>query len=228
MVIENEKELSLGEFLQEARIKNSISLEKVAEELKIVYHHLQALETDNYSKLPPPVYLKAILKKYAAFLDLPFEEVMVKYQKINNRTLVSGKNDQLPQNKFFIVATRRLFSHHFLKVFLQIFILSLIILLIGGYFFYKLSVLFLPPKIILKNYPQDINVSISPIVLQGRVLRAELLFINNHRVFLDENGEFKETLGLEPGINTIQLKAVNRLGKEKIITQRIIYSIINK
>ncbi len=97
----NDKASSLcGAFLKKMRQEKGWSLEKVSEETKILLSILKDLENDEYKNLPPPVYLKGVIKKYADFLRLDKEKVLRIYQKSNGRNLSSGKYDLLPKNRF--------------------------------------------------------------------------------------------------------------------------------
>jgi transcriptional regulator with XRE-family HTH domain len=65
----------LGELLKEARQSKEVSLEKVEEELRIRKKYLQALEEEDFSIMPPEVYVKGFLRNYAIYLGLDPEEV---------------------------------------------------------------------------------------------------------------------------------------------------------
>jgi cytoskeletal protein RodZ len=65
----------LGELLKEARQSKEVSLEQVEEELRIRKKYLQALEEEDFSIMPPEVYVKGFLRNYAIYLGLDPEEV---------------------------------------------------------------------------------------------------------------------------------------------------------
>jgi len=62
-------------------------LEKVSEETKILLSALKDLENDEYKDLPPPVYLRGMIKKYANFLKVDDKKVLELYQESNGRSL---------------------------------------------------------------------------------------------------------------------------------------------
>jgi cytoskeletal protein RodZ len=70
-----------GELLKEARQNKGVSLEEVEEELRIRKKYLQALEEEDFSIMPPKVYVKGFLRNYAIYLDLDPEEVRDLYYK---------------------------------------------------------------------------------------------------------------------------------------------------
>ncbi len=69
----------LGKKLREAREAKGLSLEQVEEETKIVSSYLQALEEEEFERLPAPVYVKGFLRNYASYLGLDPQEVLSLY-----------------------------------------------------------------------------------------------------------------------------------------------------
>ncbi len=55
-------EMSAGHLLQEARVRHRLSLDQVAQQTKLKKAYIEALERDDVSKLPPPVYVHAYVK----------------------------------------------------------------------------------------------------------------------------------------------------------------------
>jgi cytoskeleton protein RodZ len=70
----------LGELLKEARQNKGVSLGEIEEELKIRKKYLQALEEEDFSIMPPEVYVKGFLRNYAIYLGLDPEEVRALYK----------------------------------------------------------------------------------------------------------------------------------------------------
>jgi len=68
-----------GPRLRKAREAKRITLNEVSKELKLRVELLNGLETERYESLPEPVYLKAQLRTYAAFLKLPPAQVAEDY-----------------------------------------------------------------------------------------------------------------------------------------------------
>ncbi len=70
---------SVGERLRAERTKREMSLKDAARELHLDHWLLEALERDDYDALGAPVFAKGHLRKYAALLDLPGDEIMIAY-----------------------------------------------------------------------------------------------------------------------------------------------------
>jgi cytoskeleton protein RodZ len=66
----------LGQLLKEAREKKGLSIAEVEEDTRIRQAQIQALEEEDYGKLPSTIYLKGLLRSYARYLGLDLTEVM--------------------------------------------------------------------------------------------------------------------------------------------------------
>ena len=61
---------TMGEVLRDARYRLNVSLEEVESYTKVRKKYLIALEEDDYSELPAPVYARGFLQLYAEFLGI--------------------------------------------------------------------------------------------------------------------------------------------------------------
>ncbi len=73
---------TIGEKLQEARRKRGKTLKEVENVLRIRSSYLEAMEKDNFDKLPGLAYAKAFLRSYADYLGLNSEELVRELEKI--------------------------------------------------------------------------------------------------------------------------------------------------
>ena len=218
----NDKEsLLCGAFLKKMRQEKGWSLEKVSDETKILLSILKNLENDEYENLPPPVYLKGMIKEYANFLKLDQEKVLQLYQKSNGRNLSSGKYDLLPKNRFLTYQSK--FISFFKNVCPKI-LKYLFWGFILFYFIYEASFFILPAKIILYSPDRDFTTNQVELVISGKVIRGKRFFMKDQEISFEENGLFNEKIILAPGINNIQFRAVNILGYETILVRQIIYT----
>lgn len=70
-----------GEFLKGERERRGISLKEVSCVTKVRYAYLRALEDEDLSELPGPVYVRGYLSSYSRFLGLDEEEILKSYEK---------------------------------------------------------------------------------------------------------------------------------------------------
>jgi hypothetical protein len=66
----------LGETLQRARQTKGITIEDAERVTRIPKKYLEALEVENYSILPAPVYARGFLRSYAAYLGLDAQDLL--------------------------------------------------------------------------------------------------------------------------------------------------------
>ncbi len=211
-----------GKILEEARISQNLTIDNASSILKIPAKLLLYIETGNYSNLPPEVYLRGIIKKYAAFLGLEpnkiLEEYLEEFRK-NIKCCTSGPLDILPENRFR--AGKRYVLSFGTKE------LGILAGLIA--FFYlvlQLSQFFIPPIIDLESPARDtIITNQAAFVVSGRLNNASRLAINGERIGIDPGGRFRYLIELEEGENIVELRASNFRGKTTTIIRKIIYQL---
>jgi cytoskeleton protein RodZ len=71
---------TIGPRLKAERERRGLSSQKAADELHLDGWVIDALEADDYVRIGPSVYAKGHLKRYAALLGLPAEEIMAGYE----------------------------------------------------------------------------------------------------------------------------------------------------
>lgn len=74
---------TLGERLRSAREARGLSLDDLSRRTHIQKNFLIAIETGDYSALPPePIYVRSFLKGYSEYIGLPWAEVRAEYEAI--------------------------------------------------------------------------------------------------------------------------------------------------
>jgi len=75
----------LGTYLKKERETMNCSLEEISSATKIRKGILSAIENDDYTLLPPPVFVKGFLRAYTAHLGLDYNEVVRRYKEVDSR-----------------------------------------------------------------------------------------------------------------------------------------------
>ena len=91
----SEAAVSPGARLKAAREQRGLSAQKAADEMHLDRWVIDALEADDYKRIGPTVYAKGHLKKYAALLGLPAEEILAGYESRSHgggEAVLSGAN----------------------------------------------------------------------------------------------------------------------------------------
>lgn len=206
--------------LKETRIKRGVSLKEAAECIGVSVKYLERIEAGDYKNLPADVYVCGFLKKYAEFLELPIQEIADFYQTEKRIFYnIHGGNDV--EKKYFnggffgkIYITPKVISF---------FAIAIAVIFIISYFVYQIGFLVSMPKLILENPVQDMEIFEQNFNVVGRTDYDSFVKINGQNIFIDENGYFNKEINLSDGVNVLEIKAVNRLGKETNIIRRVVY-----
>lgn len=79
---------SFSQKLAEARKKQGLTIDKIAEETKVRHHIIEAIEDGDF-KVMPEVYLRAFIKTYATYLKFSESEIKSAIDKIFSKPVVS-------------------------------------------------------------------------------------------------------------------------------------------
>ena len=73
---------SFGESLRREREMRGVSLEEISATTKINLRFLQALEAEDFAKIPGGIFTRSFLRTYADYLGLDTERIMAEYQLV--------------------------------------------------------------------------------------------------------------------------------------------------
>jgi hypothetical protein len=92
---------------------------------------------------------------------------------------------------------------------------SLVVLIMVGYIWFQVRNLTAPPELVISNPSQSTKVAIEQIEISGKTDPGATVAINDQVINQDKEGNFKETIALRSGVNTIQIVATNHFNKQK-------------
>jgi len=203
-----------GEKLKSKREEKDLSLEEVAKATKIRTSFLIAIEKGDYKKLPSSTYAHGFVRNYAKFLGLDEREVLAlfkreydeeKYLKVLPEGLVKEGNFPIKKIKF-----NRTFT-----IFAAVFILLVLYIT----FQYRAAI-FNPPLNVVKPIEGEV-VSAQEVTVVGKTDPNSTVYVNEEVASLDKKGNFKKTISVFPGTETITIKAVNNFHKTTIVERQI-------
>ena len=88
---------TLGSYLRELRTAKGMSLEEVSRATRVGRTHLEALEVEELSALPAPVFVKGFIRAYCEFLQTNPAEALSRYQALTGeRTPASAPSAPPP------------------------------------------------------------------------------------------------------------------------------------
>jgi cytoskeleton protein RodZ len=70
-----------GDTLRQARAHKGVTLKEAEQATRINRHHLAALEDENFSALPPPIYQRGIVRNYAVYLELDPARLLARFEE---------------------------------------------------------------------------------------------------------------------------------------------------
>jgi cytoskeleton protein RodZ len=73
---------SIGEALRRERIKRKLDLEGVSQELKIAPRFLEAIEDEDFDKLPGQLFTRSFVRQYARLLGLDEDEIAGELKRV--------------------------------------------------------------------------------------------------------------------------------------------------
>lgn len=202
----NEK--TLGEKLRTLRKRKHLSLEQAEEQTKVRIKYLDALERGAYGELPANVYILGFLAKYADFLDVPKEELIDVFHHergTNNLPKELAPETQIKERRAYLTP--------------RVVVLTVVILIIAGfvgYIFYAVENFTSPPNLEIQSPSTETVIRQDRVEVVGKTDEGASLKINDQVVFLDDRGNFRETVKLQAGLNNIELRATNRTKKETV------------
>ncbi len=76
---DDKPEKSIGQIIKDERLRKAVSLIDASSKTKLKVAYLEAIERDDFDKLPAPIYAKNFIRIYANFLGLDGIAVSKKY-----------------------------------------------------------------------------------------------------------------------------------------------------
>ena len=89
----------VGHILFEARKKKGVEISQVEQETNIEKVYIEALEKDNYEKIPAEAYVIGFLRNYAEYLGLDPQEIIRQYKNIKIENVEVPEEILLPKRK---------------------------------------------------------------------------------------------------------------------------------
>ena len=203
--------LNFQDFLNSKIRERGLTLKKLSELSGITLKYLEYLSAGNFEALPSAPYFRGYLKKLGRILD--FDDVEW-WQNIKEEGVVktSGTEDRLPKNRFALSSPGKFIWP------------TIIILLAVFYFGVRFSKIFGEPQVSIAYPTEDLTNTVSrEIVVRGELKDGDKLVINGEVISVKNDGAWEKNILLEPGLNTIEIRAKKFLGRETRIIRQVLY-----
>ncbi len=198
---------TIGQLLRETRLSQNLSLSEIARNIKIKKDYLQALENNDFNRLPPSTFIKGFLRKYAQYLGLNPDNAVA----IFRRDFIQDEQGNIvprPLTRSFS-SSRRLFSFSTLAW------LTAVLTFIG-FLAFQLYQYYSLPKLKLFQ-PLEDEIYTSQITVKGQTNPGNTVTINGQEVTVSQDGQFFLELNLPAGHQSLTIKATNPQGKSRLL-----------
>lgn len=207
---------TVGLILKETRTAKNLTLDDIEKVTKIRARFLEAIEADDYSKLPSVTYAKGFVKNYAEYLGLNTGHILAFFRRQTRETPKSSllPKQEEPLNRTWLQLTPGRF--------LALILIGLASLFLG-YLGLQYRDLQNPPTLIVSE-PKDNLVSTSPrLDVLGKTDSDATITVNNISVLVRSDGQFFDQITLDQGINHVVFVATSRYGKTTTIQKNVAY-----
>ncbi len=207
-----QREDCLGfQLLQHRNIKD-IKLEDVSRRLGIKIDYLKAIESDRFDLLPPGIYGRNFLKKYAKYLKFEGEALNAQIKQLEQE----DKSDPFAKK-----AINKKSLRMFPKMIKNAILISAIAICFLYLAFYARKIA-APPKLSVNQPNDNLIIREKTIRVEGVTEEEAELKINGELVLNNNNGLFFQDINLKSGLNSITISAKKKHSKESIITRQIL------
>lgn len=203
--------ISVGERLQDERIRKNISLEKVASATKIKLKFLSDIEKGNYKNLPSG-YALGFVRNYSKFLGLPENEMAALFRREFD---AEKEMDVLPVGMTQESTLTRL------KIGRSMVLVGSLFIILTLYILYQYRAAILNPSVNVTSPKENATLPGPTVEVVGKTEPDSTVTIGSETASIDNTGSFKKQILLFPGKTTIQVVVTNRFGRQTTIMRHI-------
>jgi transcriptional regulator with XRE-family HTH domain len=201
--------------LKELRKNKNVTLDMLAKKTKLSKKYLKALEECRFDDLPQAlIYQKNFLKSYVTALGLDPEPFLKQYteEEITKKEINSHPRKEIKQYPF---------SN--LPLLIKSIGIALIVISVTFYLGLQVKNILEPPPLTIYSPKDGFITSEHAVTVQGKTKKENTITINGQHIVNNENGEFKEDISLNPGLNNIIITAQKKHGKTTKDTRHVIF-----
>jgi len=201
---------TLGEYLQEIRTDLGLSIKEVSAKTAIAQKFLKDLESGQFHKLPPDVYIIGFLNKLSALYSISAEQVISQYQKergiLEQVSRTRAKEDKGWRGYISkLIITPKLLS----------FTIGIVgVLAIILYLSASVAAIDRNPSLEILEPTNGSVIKDGLIKVSGKTDPGTSVVINEQEVFVNGEGKFEVTLGAVAGQKVLDIKAKNKFDRE--------------
>ncbi len=201
---------TIGQTIKEIRTKKKLSLNSLSVKTKIRREFLEAIEKEDWVKLPEFPVVLGFVKSIASTLRLN-SDMATALLKRDYPPKIVAINPKPDVSKKFIWSPRFTF------------LLGIVVVSVGvfGYLVYQYVNFISPPKLLVE-YPRDgQSVATSELFVSGWTESNVIIKVNNQPVLVDDEGVFSTKIEVVKDTREVVVVANSRSGKESVVKVNI-------
>ncbi len=202
----------LAAQLRQTRLERKLTLHKLSKQLRLPESTLKALERANDTTIPPS-HWPGLVRRYGEALGLSASTIDELLSE-----LVPPTNSG-PGRRRKSVSTPRTF------VLSRVSLMAAgaaVVTVVVGYALWQVYGLASAPRLQLTQPAQDTVVTHAAVTVAGVAATDASVLVNGDTVPLSENGEFSVKVYLQPGRNSLEIRAINSFGRQATVN-RVLY-----
>lgn len=198
-----------GEILRNTRVEKKLEFEEIEKATKIRTKYLDALEKNDFAKIPGGApTTKGFIKNYAEYLGLSAVGVLAVFR----RDFRESKTGQIiPQGYYEPINSHKLSWNPRFTVFLGV---AILVAGLSAYLFFQVFSYFSPPSLSVSSPKEGSLISQQDVEILGKSDPDATVYVNGELVAIDEKGNFQTKISLFPGDNKVKIESVSRRGKK--------------
>ena len=201
------KTKTIGEILKAERKYHNIDLEALARKTRIKLKYLEALEKNQFEKLPASAFVKGYIRTYAKIFGFDHKPLLA----LLRRDFKESAKGSLVPREFIKPVLKR--GQMWTPVTIALFALGTVFFTLIGYIglqYYNLQ----KPPLLEVFQPIEDQVVASQVIVEGQTVSDAVVTVNAQVVRLSDTGTFTYEVFLpKEGLNTITVESTDRRGK---------------
>ncbi len=194
-------------------MKHGWSREELAAKVSVRECIVQALEEEQWRKLPSHTEVRDALKRMCYVLDLKYYPVISLYEQEHRATFQSPKRSSVGNRINKVSVTDRTLKWGLAMI---------SVLIVAGYISSQVYAFARDPGVRLDSPDSFEYVETSRYELSGEIDQGAQLTLNGESVTLESDGRFRVTLNLNPGPNPLEFRVEKGNTKTQTI-QKTVY-----
>ena len=201
---------TIGQVIKSARLNKKLSVKKLGELTKIKVSFIKSIEEEKWKDLPTFPTVLGFVRSISAPLGIDEKMAMavLKRDYPPQKTNISPKPDVSPKFTWSPKLT---------------FIVSTIVVFLGvlGYLGYQYIKFISPPNLQVESPKENQTVNVGYIPVFGSTDTDVKITVNNQAVLVDLDGNFSVNLEVTESTKEINIVAISRSGKKRIVSRKI-------